>query len=205
MFGNSQHLWYLSSTVWYLPKASRIPPSDSSVGACSSMDHKNLEWFHSSQKLNCQQAWWSLFLLCFNYKLTHKAGVTNKSDGLSWLPDYKEEVEFDNSGETLLDPKLFNETKKTVWRPFTEINKITMEEEMDPHQVFHIRATRWGGVTIIDEDLKKWIIEENKKDKWKLETLTKVKTLGPCSMKKGLQEWNDKEGLVLHRGRVYVP
>ena len=24
-------------------------------------------------------------------------------------------------------------------------------------------------------------------------------------MKKGLQEWNDKEGLVLHRGRVYVP
>ena len=59
---------------------------------------------------------------------------------------------------------------------------------MDPHQVFHIRATRWGGVTIIDKDLKAHIIEENKKDKWLLETLTKVKTLGPHSMKKGLQE-----------------
>ena len=24
-------------------------------------------------------------------------------------------------------------------------------------------------------------------------------------MKKGLQEWNDEEGLVLHRGKIYVP
>ena len=58
---------------------------------------------------------------------------------------------------------------------------------------------------MIDEDLKKCIIEENKKDKWLLEILTKVKTLGPHSMKKGLQEWNDKEGLVLHREKIYVP
>ena len=86
-----------------------------------------------------------------------------------------------------------------------EINEITTEDFMDPHLIFHIRATGQGGVTIIDEDLKKHIIEENKKDKWLLEMLTKVKTLGPCSIKKGLQEWNDKEGLVLHRGKIYVP
>ena len=41
---------------------------------------------------------------------------------------------------------------------------------------------------MIDEDLKKHIIKENKKDKWLLKTLTKVKTLGPHSTKKGLQE-----------------
>ena len=29
--------------------------------------------------------------------------------------------------------------------------------------------------------------------------------LGPRSMKKGLQEWNDEEGLVLHRGKIYIP
>ena len=106
------------------------------------MDHKNLEWFHSSQKLNHWQARWSLFLLHFDYKLMHKVGVTNKSDGLSWHPDHKEGVEFDNSGEMLLDPKLFNKTKKTVQRPFVEINKLITEDKMDPHQVFHIRATR---------------------------------------------------------------
>ena len=130
----------------------------------------------------------------------HKAGVTNKSNGLSQCPDHKEKVEFDNLGKTLLEPKLFNETKKIVWRPFVEVNKITMGEEMGPHQVFYIRATGWEGITMIDEDLKKQI-EENKKDKWLLEILTKIKTLGPHSMKKGLQEWNDKEGLVLHRGK----
>ena len=68
--------------------------------------------------------------------------VTNKSDGLSQCLDHKEGVEFDNSGEMLLDPKLFNETRKIVQRPFMEVNKLTTEEEMDPHQVFHIRATR---------------------------------------------------------------
>ena len=31
-------------------------------------DHKNLKWFRSSQKLNCQQARWSLYLLHFNYR-----------------------------------------------------------------------------------------------------------------------------------------
>ena len=39
---------------------------------------------------------------------------------------------------------------------------------------------------MIDKDLKKCIIEENKKNEWLLETLTKVKTLGPHNMKKGL-------------------
>ena len=58
---------------------------------------------------------------------------------------------------------------------------------------------------MIDEDLKKCIIKENKKDKWLLEILTKVKTLGPHSMKKGLQEWNNEEGLVLYREKIYVP
>ena len=114
-------------------------------------------------------------------------------------------MEFDNSGETLLEPKLFNQTKGTGRKPFAEINEITIGDFMDPHLIFHIRATGRGGVTIIDEDLKKRIIEENKKDEWLLETLTKVKTLGPRSMKKGLQEWNDEDGLVLHRGKIYVP
>ena len=104
-----------------------------------------------------------------------------------------------------MEPKIFNQTKGTGQKPFTEVNAITTKDTLDPHLIFHVKATGRGGVTIIDEDLKNWIIEENKKDKWLLETLTKIKTLGPHSMKKGLQEWNDKEGLVLHRGKIYVP
>ena len=86
-----------------------------------------------------------------------------------------------------------------------EVDAITIEDILNPHQIFHIRATRQGGVTMINEDLKKHIIKENKKDKWLLKTLTKVKTLGSCSIKKVLQKWNNKEGLVLHKGKIYVP
>ncbi|ETW75493.1 hypothetical protein HETIRDRAFT_330914, partial [Heterobasidion irregulare TC 32-1] len=37
VFGKSWRLWYLLSAVRYLPKASRIPSLDPSMGACSSM------------------------------------------------------------------------------------------------------------------------------------------------------------------------
>jgi hypothetical protein len=37
-------------------------------------DHKNLEYFRVAQKLNCQQARWSLYLSCFDFTLYHKPG-----------------------------------------------------------------------------------------------------------------------------------
>jgi hypothetical protein len=37
-------------------------------------DHKNLEYFRVAQKLNCRQACWSLYLLCFDFTLHHKPG-----------------------------------------------------------------------------------------------------------------------------------
>ena len=90
----------------------------------------------------------------FDYKLIYKAEVTNKSNSLSWHLDHKEGVEFDNSGEILLEPKLFNQTKGTGRKPFTKINVTTTEDTLDPHQIFYVRATGRGGFTIIDEDLK---------------------------------------------------
>jgi len=35
------------------------------------MDHKNLEYFMTAKKLNRRQARWSLYLACFDFKLTH--------------------------------------------------------------------------------------------------------------------------------------
>ena len=47
-------------------------------------DHKNLEYFMSSQKLNRHQARWALFLSCFDFKLVHVPGTKmGKADGLS--------------------------------------------------------------------------------------------------------------------------
>ncbi|KAG5735103.1 hypothetical protein E4T56_gene20497 [Termitomyces sp. T112] len=37
-------------------------------------DHKNLKYFQTAKKLNCQQAWWSLYLANFDFSLHHKPG-----------------------------------------------------------------------------------------------------------------------------------
>ena len=47
-------------------------------------DHKNLQYFMSSQKLNCRQARWALYLSRFNFILKHVPGKSmGKVDSLS--------------------------------------------------------------------------------------------------------------------------
>jgi len=41
-------------------------------------DHKNLEYFMTAKKLNCRQAWWSLYLARFDFKLVHRPGRSIK-------------------------------------------------------------------------------------------------------------------------------
>jgi len=51
-------------------------------------DHKNLEYFMSNQKLNCQQAQWALYLSRFDFMLKHVSeSKMGKTDGLSKRPD----------------------------------------------------------------------------------------------------------------------
>ena len=51
-------------------------------------DHKNLQYFMMSQKLNRRQARWALYLLQFNFTLKHILGKSiGKADGLSRRPD----------------------------------------------------------------------------------------------------------------------
>jgi len=52
-------------------------------------DHKNLEYFMMTKKLNRRQARWSLYLARFDFKLTHRPGCSmGKLDALSWRPDH---------------------------------------------------------------------------------------------------------------------
>ena len=66
-------------------------------------DHKNLQYFMSSQKLNCRQARWALYLSRFNFSLKHVVGKSmGKVDGLSRRPDWQEGVERDNKDRVLV-------------------------------------------------------------------------------------------------------
>jgi len=52
-------------------------------------DHKNLEYFMTAKKLNRRQAHWSLYLACFDFKLTHHPECSmGKPDALSRRPDH---------------------------------------------------------------------------------------------------------------------
>jgi len=51
-------------------------------------DHKNLQYFMTSQKLNHRQVRWALYLSRFNFTLKHIPGKSmGKVDGLSKRPD----------------------------------------------------------------------------------------------------------------------
>jgi hypothetical protein len=70
------------------------------------MDHKNLEYFQKSQKLNWRQTRWSLYLSRFDFALFHQPGhLMGRPDVLSRRLDHGAGSE--NSDIALLWPELF--------------------------------------------------------------------------------------------------
>jgi len=66
-------------------------------------DHKNLQYFMMSQKLNHRQARWALYLSRFNFTLKHILGKSmGKANGLSRRLDWQEGVEKDNENQKLV-------------------------------------------------------------------------------------------------------
>src|SRR5258708_40550 len=71
------------------------------------MDHQNLAYFQDAQKLNCQQAHWSLFLSHFNFSLHHQPGqLMGKPDALSQRSDHPYGKD-DNANIALLPSNVF--------------------------------------------------------------------------------------------------
>jgi len=69
-------------------------------------DHKNLEYFMTSQNLNCRQARWTLYLSRFDFVLKHIPGSKmGKVDGLSRRSDWEKEGDRDNEKKVLLKPE----------------------------------------------------------------------------------------------------
>jgi len=69
-------------------------------------NHKNLEYFMTSQNLNCRQARWILYLSRFNFILKHILGSKiRKIDGLSKRSNWEKRAERDNK-EKMLKPNV---------------------------------------------------------------------------------------------------
>ena len=133
-------------------------------------DHKNLQYFMTSQKLNRRQARWALYLSRFNFTLKHVPGKSmGKADGLSRRPDWQEGVERDNEDRTLIKPE---------W----------------------VR----GAETIVEEgNLREKIKKVQEGDEKVVKAVEELKKAGIKTLKD--EEWEIEDGIVLKKGRIYVP
>jgi len=141
-------------------------------------DHKNLEYFMEAKNLTRRQARWALFLCRFDFELHYKPGkLSAKPDALSRRADHFKSDEDDNTERIILDK-----------------NKIK------------IMATRRGHAMILNErPLVQRIKEVQIMEDDVRQVVKQVKKLGPKSLRKGLEDWNMEEGLLLYRGRIYIP
>ena len=140
-------------------------------------DHKNLLYFSTARTLTRRQARWSLFLSRFDFTITYRPGRQGgKPDALSRRSDLKPEG-VDNEERTLLDPKFF--------------------------RVMAIKrgATHVDGDRALLRDMRK----AKAYDDELVEAIEKLKRHAPRMLQKGLEEWNTEDGLILFRGKVYVP
>lgn len=172
-------------------------------------DHKNLEYFQKSQKLSRRQARWAQFLTRFDFILEHKPGTTNKADGLSRRIDHKEGMENDNTEQVVLPEKFFTETREPMTiRQLFRARFIGRRQEDNSIGRLHIRIRKI--TTTINEfegdlNLKERIQECTELDDEVQKAIDVIKKTGPQALNKGLTEWNLEDGLVLYRGKVYVP
>ena len=140
-------------------------------------DHLNLTYFRVAQKITRRQARWALYMTRFNYVLYHKPGKTMiASDSLSRRSDHEEGVELDNSDQILLKP-----------------------EHFAIHALEHSHDSPVDDEEILREIKQSLLDDEVTKD------YQSLLTSGQREFKKSLEDWNFEDGLLLYRGKVYIP
>src|SRR6202453_2049119 len=138
-------------------------------------DHKNLQYFLTSKKLNCRQARWCLFLLRFDFLMTYRKGtLSTQVDLLSRQSDHDRWE--NNENIILLKPEYFRIAALSQ-------GHVLINAEETP-LFFEIRKSKNYDESVVKaiEDLKKSSTKHLRSDKWQLQ-----------------------QDLILFRGKVYVP
>jgi len=121
-------------------------------------DHKNLQYFMTSQKLNCRQVRWALYLSRFNFRLKHVPGKNmEKANGLSRRPDWQEGVERDNEDQKLIKPEWIRGVE-TLIKEENLRERIRKAQEGDEKIVEAIKGLKGAGIKALKD--KEWRVED---------------------------------------------
>jgi len=141
------------------------------------MDHKNLEYFMTAKKLNHCQAWWSLYLARFDFKLVYCPGCSmGKLDALSQRPDHSKGAS-NNENVVLLRLELI------AVRALEGLHLEGPEQDM-------LREIRQGNQRGEQEEPVAKAARE----------LQQASSKMVCSM-----EWSEEDRVLWFRGKIYVP
>ena len=122
-------------------------------------DHKNLQYFMSSQKLNCRQARWALYLSRFNFVLKHIPGKSmGKVGSLSRRPDWQVIVDKDNEDRILVKKKWLRRAEETLVEEDNLRERIREALEKDKQVVKAVEELKKLGIKSIKD--KEWTIED---------------------------------------------
>ena len=114
------------------------------------MDHKNLQYFMSSQKLNCRQARWALYLSRFNFVLKHVPGKSmGKADSLSRRPDWQVGVDKDNEDRVLVKKEWLRRVEEMLVKEDNLKERIREAQEKDERVVKAVEELKRSGMKSI--------------------------------------------------------
>jgi hypothetical protein len=139
-------------------------------------DHQNLKSFMAAKNLNRRQARWSLYLSRFDFLLVHRPGKhCGKPDALSRRPDHRTEGK-DNEDIVLLKP-----------------------------EYFRVAALRRGHAPMVADErqLLRKVREAKEWDESVVKAVEEMRKSGVSGIRG--REWSEEQGLILYRGKVYVP
>src|ERR1700677_3712081 len=139
-------------------------------------DHKNLQYFLTSKKLNRRQARWCLFRSRFVFLMTYRKGALSmKVDLLSRRSDH-DWGENDNENIILLKPEYFFIAALSQGHVLINAKETPLLSKIQKSKIYD------ESVVKAIEDLKKLSTKCLRSNKWQLE-----------------------QDLILFRGKVYVP
>jgi RNase H-like domain found in reverse transcriptase len=119
-------------------------------------DDKNLTYFRIAQKLNDQQARWSLYLSGFDLKLIHLPGTKMvQSDTLFRWPNYNTDERIEEEDKVVLPDNLFINLLDTELQ-----EQILNRKELDLDVKNAIETLMEEGPTSLKNNLQDWMIEE---------------------------------------------